>query len=54
MFLYTIVVGEAEHENLVQNIDESLLSPLKSAYGVKLNYHSPIVELQERNKKTNV
>lgn len=45
-FYYTISVGEYEHEFLVENIDESLLSPLKKAYGVGWDYHTVFVELQ--------
>ncbi len=47
-FYYTISVGEYENKLLIDNIDEALLSPLKSAYGVGWDYHTVIVELQEQ------
>lgn len=47
-FCYTISVGEHENRVLAENIDESLLSPLKRAYGVSLNYCPVIVELQTK------
>jgi hypothetical protein len=47
-FCYTISIGEYEYKQLLDNIEESLLSPLKQVYGVKWNYHSPSVELQSK------
>lgn len=47
-FHYTISIGEYEHRLLIDNIDEALLSPLKSAYGVGWDYHTVNVELQEQ------
>jgi hypothetical protein len=47
-FGYTISIGEYEHKQLLDNVEESLLSPLKQAYGVKLNFYSPLVELQSK------
>lgn len=52
-FCYSISVGELESSLLKNNIDESLLSPLKSHYDVKLNYYTPTIELKE-NLRMNV
>lgn len=46
-FCYTISVGEYEHGLLMNNIDESLLSPLKSNYGVNWEYRTAFVELED-------
>lgn len=46
-FYYSISVGELENGLLKNNIDESLLSPLKSYYGVKWNYYTATIELNE-------
>ena len=46
-FYHHISVGEYEHKLLLNNIDESLLSPLKSAYGVNWEYQTAIVELDD-------
>lgn len=46
-FNHEITVGEYEHNYLTGNIDEALLSPLKSAYGIGWNYHTAFVELQK-------
>lgn len=46
-FYYTISVGEYEHSLLMNNIDEALLSPLKSNYGVNWEYRTAFVELKE-------
>lgn len=47
-FSYTFSVGEYEIEMLKNNIEESLVSPLKNAYGVSWDFHTAIVELQIR------
>lgn len=44
-FRYEISVGEYEHNYLAENIDEALLSPLKTAYGIGWDYHAAFVEL---------
>ena len=48
-FIYEISVGENDFKGLSSNLDEALLSPLKSAYGIQWNYYTAIVELG--NKK---
>lgn len=48
IFQYDISVGEYEHDRLAENIDEALLSPLKSAYGVAWDYHAAYVELRSK------
>lgn len=49
-FQYEISVGEYEHDRLADNIDEALLSPLKSTYGVTWDYHAAYVELHTKEK----
>lgn len=46
-FYYHISVGEYEHKLLSNNIDESLLSPLKTAYGVNREYQTAVVGLDK-------
>lgn len=41
-------MSEYEHDRLAENIDEALLSPLKSAYGVAWDYHAAYVELHSK------
>ena len=48
VFQYNISVGEYEHNHLMENIDEALLSPLKSAYGIAWDYHAAYVELYSK------
>ncbi|MBR3927530.1 MAG: hypothetical protein IKJ65_00855 [Clostridia bacterium] len=50
VFQYEISVGEYEHNRLAENVDEALLSPLKSAYGVTWDYHAAYVELHATEK----
>lgn len=50
IFQYEISVSEYEHDRLTDNIDEALLSPLKSAYGVAWDYHAAYVELHTADK----
>lgn len=45
-FPYTLSVGEHENKLLMDNIEESLVSPLKITYGMSRDYHYAIVELQ--------
>lgn len=47
-FQYELSVGEYEHNHLAENIDEALLSPLKSAYGIAWDYHAAYVELHSK------
>lgn len=49
-FHYQISVDEHEHQRLTENIDEALLSPLKSVYGVVWDYHAAYVELHTTEK----
>lgn len=47
-FHYEISVDEHEHTHLLENIDESLLSPLKQVYGMGFAYHTAYVELRKK------
>ncbi|MCM1214301.1 MAG: hypothetical protein NC331_01495 [Lachnospiraceae bacterium] len=44
-FSYMFSVGEQENKLLMDNIEEALVSPLKSVYGVNWDYHTAIVEI---------
>ena len=48
LFQYNISVGEYDYNRLAENIDEALLSPLKSAYGIAWDYHAACVELHSK------
>lgn len=48
VFQYEISVGEYEHDFLIANTDEALLSPLKAAYGIAWDYHTAYVELRSK------
>lgn len=50
-FYYTISVGEYEHDLLMNNIDESLISSLKSNYSVNWDYRTAVVELKDVKAK---
>ncbi|MCI9141568.1 MAG: hypothetical protein HFH87_02965 [Lachnospiraceae bacterium] len=45
VFSYKFSVEESEYKQLLNNVEEALLTPLKSAYGVKWDYHTVVVEL---------
>ena len=44
-------VGQADYQQINQNIDESLTSPLKDVYGMMRNYQFVDVELKEKQGK---
>lgn len=46
-FSYSMSIGASEHNTLLPNIDESLLSELKGAYGINGRYPCAIVNLNE-------
>ncbi len=41
-------VGEYEHNYLLKNIDEALCSKLKSAYNMGWDYHTVLIEMQNK------
>lgn len=47
-FYYTFSVGEYEQSHLLENCDEALITPLKSAYGVAWDYHAAYIELHSK------
>ena len=47
-FCYTFSVGEYEQNHLLENCDEALITPLKSVYGVALNYQTAYLELHAK------
>lgn len=49
-FSYEIDITQSMYNNLNSNIDESLISILKSAYGVKYDYHCEEIELHTKEK----
>lgn len=47
-FKFEFSVGAYEHNSLVENIDEALCSPLKSAYNIGYDYHTAFIEMQNK------
>ena len=52
-YTYAFSVSEHEYQELSKNFDESLISPLKSAYRQQWDYRSPSIELIKQEVKTN-
>ncbi len=50
-FYFEMMVDENSHQLLTKNIDESLVSILKNAYGIQNNFQCVEVELFDKNKK---
>lgn len=48
-FYYQIIVDEAQNTELKQNIEESLISPIKHIYRIQYNYKNIRLELQEKH-----
>ena len=46
-FKYTMNINDNDYKLLMNNIDESLLSPLKTKYGVPFEFYSANIELNE-------
>lgn len=42
-------VDEESHTKLRENVDESLIAPLKKAYGIAWNFQNAVVEIVEKN-----
>ena len=49
-YVFEFSVGEADYQQISQNINESLISPLKDAYGMLRNYQFVDVELKEKQR----
>lgn len=49
-YLFEFSVGQADYQQINQNIDESLISPLKDAHGIMRNYQFVDVELKEKTR----
>lgn len=47
-FKYELSVGEQENKLLLNNIEEALVTPLKTSYGVRWEYQTAFVELVEK------
>lgn len=45
-YRFSLTVTETENKLLLANIDEALISLLKTAYGIQIKYQVPIVELK--------
>ena len=48
VFSYEFSISENDYNDLSQNIDESLLAPLKNNYQRKWDFRSALVEISER------
>lgn len=46
-YLYKFEVNQVEHERILSNINESIISDLKSAYGVPFSIQTVYVEIKE-------
>ncbi len=46
-YLYKFEVNQIEHERILSNINESIISDLKSAYGVPFSIQTVYVEIKE-------
>ena len=49
-YVFEFSIGQADYQQINQNIDESLISPLKDAYGMIRNYQFVDVELKEKTR----
>ena len=47
-YAFEFSVGQADYQQISQNISESLNSPLKDAYGIMRNYQAIDVELKDK------
>lgn len=47
-FPYEFSISEKDYFDLQKNIDEILIAQLKSHYGIRPNFHSPMIEISER------
>lgn len=48
-FYYQIIIDETQNTELKQNIEESLISPIKDFYRIPRNYKNIRIELQEKH-----
>lgn len=48
-FCFSMSIDEEIHKKLYENIDESLVAPLKKAYGVAWNFQNAVVEIAAEN-----
>ena len=47
-FCYSMMVDESSYKALHDNIDESLVAPLKKEYNVRWNFQNAIVEISKK------
>lgn len=47
-FCFSMSVDEESHTKLRENMDESLVAPLKKAYGIVWNFQNAVVEIVEK------
>lgn len=50
-YIFEFSIGQADYQQMSQNITESLVSPLKDAYGMLRSYQFIDVELKEKQEK---
>lgn len=50
-FHYSMCIDESSHKKLYENIDESLVAPLKRIYGIAWSFQNANVEITEINQK---
>lgn len=47
VYIFSMSINEENHKKLYENVDESLIAPLKKEYGVAWNFQNVVVEIMK-------